>query len=194
MLNLYPLGRAIANGVLFPLYQFKVIGKENFPMEGGVLLCTNHIHNFDPEVVGITAPRPVHFMAKEELFSVPILGKILPHINAFPVKRGMSDRGALRNGLAILKEEKVLGLFPEGTRSKTGELGKGLAGAGFFALRSNAHIVPCAIIGPYKAFKRLKVVYGKPIDMAEYRKNKATPEEVTELIMSEINKLILAHK
>ena len=112
----------------------------------------------------------------------------------FLLKEGLSDRGALRNGLGILKEGNVLGLFPEGTRSKTGELGEGLAGAGFFALRSNAHIVPCAIIGPYKAFKRLKVVYGKPIDMEEYRKNKATPEQATELIMMEINKLILAHK
>ena len=179
---------------MFPIYQFRVIGKENLPSEGGVLLCTNHIHNFDPIVVGITSPRPIHFMAKEELFTVPILGKIMPLINAFPVKRGLSDRGALRKGLGILKEGNVLGLFPEGTRSKTGELGEGLAGAGFFALRSNAHIVPCAIIGPYKPFKRLKVVYGKPIDMEEYRKNKATPEQTTELIMMEINKLILAHK
>ena len=193
-MNLYPLGRSITNGVLFPIYQFRVIGKENLPSEGGVLLCTNHIHNFDPIVVGITSPRPIHFMAKEELFTVPILGKIMPHINAFPVKRGLSDRGALRKGLGILKEGNVLGLFPEGTRSKTGELGEGLAGAGFFALRSNAHIVPCAIIGPYKPFKRLKVVYGKPIEMEEYRKNKATPEQTTELIMMEINKLILAHK
>ncbi|HEY4549962.1 MAG TPA: lysophospholipid acyltransferase family protein [Bacillus sp. (in: firmicutes)] len=193
-MNLYPLGRSITNGVLFPIYQFRVIGKENLPSEGGVLLCTNHIHNFDPIVVGITSPRPIHFMAKEELFTVPILGKIMPLINAFPVKRGLSDRGALRKGLGILKEGNVLGLFPEGTRSKTGELGEGLAGAGFFALRSNAHIVPCAIIGPYKPFKRLKVVYGKPIDMEEYRKNKATPEQTTELIMMEINKLILAHK
>ena len=193
-MNLYPLGRSITNGVLFPIYQFRVIGKENLPSEGGVLLCTNHIHNFDPIVVGITSPRPIHFMAKEELFTVPILGKIMPLINAFPVKRGLSDRGALRTGLGILKEGNVLGLFPEGTRSKTGELGEGLAGAGFFALRSNAHIVPCAIIGPYKPFKRLKVVYGKPIDMEEYRKNKATPEQTTELIMMEINKLILAHK
>ena len=192
-MNLYPLGRSITNGVLFPIYQFKVIGKENLPSEGGVLLCTNHIHNFDPIVVGITSPRPIHFMAKEELFTVPILGKIMPLINAFPVKRGLSDRGALRKGLGILKEGKVLGLFPEGTRSKTGELGEGLAGAGFFALRSNAHIVPCAIIGPYKPFRRLKVVYGKPIDMEEYRQNKATPEKTTELIMNEIKNLIIAH-
>ena len=193
-MNLYPLGRSITNGVLFPIYQFRVIGKENLPSEGGVLLCTNHIHNFDPIVVGITSPRPIHFMAKEELFTVPILGKIMPLINAFPVKRGLSDRGALRTGLGILKEGNVLGLFPEGTRSETGELGKGLAGAGFFALRSKAQIIPCAVIGPYKPFKRLKVVLGKPIDFDDYRKNKVSAEEATELIMMEINKLILAHK
>ncbi|WP_338451778.1 lysophospholipid acyltransferase family protein [Niallia oryzisoli] len=192
-MNLYPLGRSICNFILFPIYQFKVIGKENVPKDGGVLLCCNHIHNFDPEVIGITSPRPIHFMAKEELFSVPVLGKILPHINAFPVKRGFSDRGALRKGLEVLNDGKVLGLFPEGTRSKTGELGKGLAGAGFFALRSNAHIVPCAIIGPYKPFKRLKVVYGKPIPMDEYRQNKASVEQVTEAIMNEIKHLITAH-
>ncbi|MGA5690397.1 lysophospholipid acyltransferase family protein [Cytobacillus pseudoceanisediminis] len=189
-MNLYSFAKAAVYGVLKPIYRFEVIGKENFPAEGGVLLCSNHIDNLDPPVVGINAPRPVYFMAKEELFNVPVLGKILPDLNAFPVKRGMSDREALRKGLGILKEGNVLGLFPEGTRSKTGQLGKGLAGAGFFALRSEAHVVPCAIIGPYKAFSRLKVVYGKPIDMKDLRERKASAEETTELIMSEIRKLI----
>ncbi|MBN8200300.1 MULTISPECIES: lysophospholipid acyltransferase family protein [Bacillaceae] len=189
-MNLYSFAKAAVYGVLKPIYRFEVIGKENFPAEGGVLLCSNHIDNLDPPVVGINAPRPVYFMAKEELFNVPVLGKILPDLNAFPVKRGMSDREALRKGLGILKEGNVLGLFPEGTRSKTGQLGKGLAGAGFFALRSEAHVVPCAIIGPYKAFSKLKVVYGKPIDMKELRERKASAEETTELIMSEIGKLI----
>lgn len=172
----------------------EVLGKEHFPKEGGVLLCANHIHNFDPPMVGITAPRPVHFMAKEELFNVPVLGKIVPHLNAFPVKRGMSDREALRKGLNVLKEGHVLGLFPEGTRSKTGELGKGLAGAGFFALRTDAQVVPCAIIGPYKAFGKLRIVYGKPIPMDELRKNKISAEETTEVIMNEINNLIVKNK
>ncbi|WP_394579713.1 lysophospholipid acyltransferase family protein [Cytobacillus firmus] len=189
-MNLYSFAKAAVYGVLKPIYRFEVFGKENFPKEGGVLLCSNHIDNLDPPVVGINAPRPVYFMAKEELFNVPVLGKILPDLNAFPVKRGMSDREALRKGLGILKEGNVLGLFPEGTRSKTGQLGKGLAGAGFFALRSEAHVVPCAIIGPYKAFSKLKVVYGKPIDMIELRERKASAEETTELIMSEIRKLI----
>lgn len=176
--------------ILTPIYRIEVLGTENIPSEGGVLLCSNHIDNLDPPVVGITSPRPVHFMAKDELFSVPVLGKIVSHLNAFPVKRGMSDREALRKGLAILKEGKVLGLFPEGTRSKTGIIGKGLAGAGFFALRSNAEVVPCAIIGPYKAFGKLKVVYGKPIDMQEIREKKLNAEQATDLIMSEIQKLI----
>jgi 1-acyl-sn-glycerol-3-phosphate acyltransferase len=193
-MNLYPFGKALCSGILSPIYQFKVIGKENFPTDGGVLLCSNHISNLDPPTVGIAAPRQVYFMAKEELFSTPVIGKILPHINAFPVKRGMSDREALRKGLSILKEGKVLGLFPEGTRSETGEIGKGLAGAGFFALRSKAHIVPCAVIGPYKPFKRLKVVIGKPIDFDVYRKNKVSAEEATDIIMNEIEQLILTYK
>ncbi len=193
-LTLYAFARSVCNLVLGPIYRFDVIGREHFPSEGGVLLCTNHIDAFDPPVVGITAPRPVHFMAKEELFTVPILGSIIKNVNAFPVKRGLSDREALRKGLAVLKEGHVMGLFPEGTRSKSGELGKGLAGAGFFALRTTAAVVPCAIIGPYKPFKRLKVVYGKPIDLSEARKNKVSAEETTEIIMNEIQKLINEHK
>lgn len=192
-MNLYSFAKAFVYGVLKPIYRFEVIGRENFPSEGGVLLCSNHIDNLDPPVVGINAPRPVHFMAKEELFSVPVLGKLVPHLNAFPVKRGMSDREALRKGLGILKEGKVLGLFPEGTRSKTGQLGKGLAGAGFFALRSDAYVMPCAIIGPYKAFSKLKVVYGKPIEMRELRERKASAEETTDVIMEEIRKLVEKH-
>ncbi|MEQ2528153.1 1-acyl-sn-glycerol-3-phosphate acyltransferase [Robertmurraya yapensis] len=193
-MSFYGFARSIVYGILKPFYRIEAIGRENIPKEGGVLLCANHIHNFDPPVVGIMAPRPISFMAKEELFNVPVLGKILPHVNAFPVKRGMSDREALRTGLKVLKEGKVLGLFPEGTRSKTGELGKGLAGAGFFALRTDADVVPCAIIGPYKAFSRLKVVYGKPIDMKTLRENKASAEETTEAIMQEIRKLIERYK
>jgi 1-acyl-sn-glycerol-3-phosphate acyltransferase len=193
-LTFYSFVRSAVYGALKPIYRFEVIGRENFPADGGVLLCSNHIDNLDPPVVGITAPRPVHFMAKEELFNLPVLGNIVRNLNAFPVKRGMSDREALRKGIALLKEGNVLGLFPEGTRSKTGELGKGLAGAGFFALRAPAHVVPCAIIGPYKPFKRLKVVYGKPLDMEEARKNRASADEVTEMIMQEIRQLIEQHR
>lgn len=193
-MNLYPLGKFLFSVVLYPFYRVKVIGKENFPKDGGVLLCTNHINNFDPPIVGMTCPRPVHFMAKEELFNIPILKSLLPRVHAFPVKRGMSDRKAFRNALSILKSGHVVGLFPEGTRSPTGELQDGLAGAGFFALRGEGVVMPCAIIGSYKPFRRLKVVYGKPIDMTTYREERVSAEEVTKVIMREIKKLIESNK
>jgi 1-acyl-sn-glycerol-3-phosphate acyltransferase len=188
--SLYPFARSVVAGILKPTYRIRVEGLENFPKEGGVFICTNHISNFDPPVVGITAPRKVLFMAKAELFKVPILKDLLHNFGTFPVNRGGSDREALRTGLKILKEGNVLGFFPEGTRSKDGELGKGLPGAGFFALRSSAAVVPCAIIGPYQPFKPLRVVYGKPISMDEYREKKITTEEMTEIIMGEIGKLL----
>lgn len=193
-MKFYTFAKSVVNAIFRPLYRIKAIGAEQFPKEGGVLLCCNHISNFDPIVVGIMIKRDVYYMAKEELFKVPVFGKVVEMCNAFPVKRGMSDREALRKGLKVLKEGHVLGLFPEGTRSKNGELGKGLAGAGFFALKSEAEVIPCAIIGPYKSFRKLKMVYGRPIDMKELRKNRASAEEVTELIMSEIHKLIIEHK
>ena len=87
-MNLYPLGKFLVSTIFYPLYRVKVIGKENFPKEGGVLLCANHIDNLDPPVVGMTCPRPVHFMAKEELFKVPILKSILPSVKHFLLNVG----------------------------------------------------------------------------------------------------------
>lgn len=189
-MNLYAFGKALVKTALSPLYRFEVIGAENFPKDGGILLCANHIHALDPPVVGMTAPRTVHFMAKEELFKLPVLGPILPQVNAFPVKRGMSDREALRMALKILKGGEVVGLFPEGTRSTDGVLKKGLSGAGFFALRGNADVVPCAIIGPYKMWRKVKVVYGEPLLMEPFRERKASADEVTEEIMASIQALL----
>lgn len=189
-MNLYTFGKALVKTALTPLYRFEVIGTEKFPDKGGILLCSNHIHALDPPVVGMTSPRTVHFMAKEELFKLPVLGKILPQVNAFPVKRGMSDREALRSALRILKNGDVVGLFPEGTRSTDGVLKKGLSGAGFFALRGNADVMPCAIIGPYKPFRKVKVVYGDPVLMEPFREQKASAEEVTAVIMASIQKLL----
>ncbi|RJS66944.1 lysophospholipid acyltransferase family protein [Priestia filamentosa] len=189
-MSIYGFARGVVKSILTPLFRVEIIGEENIPKDAGVIVCSNHISNFDPPVVGMTFPRPVYFMAKAELFKVPGLKTLLPKIYAFPVKRGLSDRDALRKGISILKEGGALGLFPEGSRSKDGKLGKGMAGVGFFALRSNAVIVPCAVIGPYKPFKKLQVVYGKPIDVTEMRKERVSSEEVTEVVMKEIGLLL----
>ncbi|WNB93707.1 lysophospholipid acyltransferase family protein [Bacillus sp. NEB1478] len=188
-MNLYSFGKWLCGTYFKAVYKPEIIGVENMPETGGILLCANHIHNFDPPLVGVASPRDVHFMAKAEIFSIPVLKSILPRVNAFPVKRGMSDKTALKTGIQLLKNGKVFGLFPEGTRSKTGEIGEGLAGAGFFALKSEAHIVPCAIVGQYKRGKKLKVIFGKPIDFTDLREQKASAKEATQLIMDHIAQL-----
>lgn len=190
MVTFYNVAKNIVKSILMPSYRIQVSGREHMPKTGGVLLCANHIDNLDPPVVGITSERPICFMAKEELFSRKWSAKLMRSLKVFPVKRGMSDREAMRTGLKILKDGQVLGLFPEGTRSKDGQLRKGMAGAGFFALRSNAAVVPCAIIGPYKLGRPLQVVYGPPVDMQPLKDRKATAEEATETIMNAIGELI----
>src|SRR5690625_5734041 len=165
------------------MLKIRVKDKENVTKKGPVIVCSNHTSNFDPPVLGITFPRTVNFMAKEELFRKKSLGWLLTRLNAFPVKRGFRDRQALRTGLKRLEEGHVLGLFPEGTRSKDGQLKQGLAGARFFAMRSKATVIPCAIIGSYEKFTPLKVVYGNPIEFESFNIEKTNAQEVTDVIM-----------
>lgn len=164
----------------------RVTGRENVPKDGPVLICSNHISNFDPPLLATHIRRKVHFMAKSELFNKKILGFIMYFVGAFPVRRGVVDRKSLKQGIQFLNEGQVLCLFPEGTRSKSGEIGKGLTGAGFFALRSDAAVVPVAISGRYGLFRRVNVVIGRPVPMQDLRTNKAKAEEATEVIMEEI--------
>ncbi|MEQ6376207.1 lysophospholipid acyltransferase family protein [Bacillaceae bacterium S4-13-58] len=187
---LYKFGKFLCSVIFRPIYHIKIHGKEKVPKSGPVIICSNHISNIDPLIVGITSPRVIHFMAKEELFKNNWIGWILKNVNAFPVKRGFRDRNALRKGLAVLEEKHVLGLFPEGTRSKDGQPKKGLAGAGFFALRSGAPVVPCAILGPYQKFKPLHVIYGEPMDIQKMIEEDLSAQEVTDRIMEEIQNLI----
>ncbi|MFC0470308.1 lysophospholipid acyltransferase family protein [Halalkalibacter kiskunsagensis] len=192
-MGIYQFGQSVSRMFLSTSYKVEVVGKENIPKDGATILCCNHIHNFDPPLLGAYINRQLHYMAKQELFEMPILKGLLPKLGAFPVRRGMSDKQAIRTAMKLLKEGHMIGLFPEGTRSKDGKVGKGLSGAGFFALRTDSTVIPCAIIGPYKSFRPLKLVYGEAIDFSELREQKASAEEATELIMSEIRQLIEKH-
>lgn len=151
----------------FKLMRWKIQGVENMPAEGPVILAINHQSIWDPLVAASSLPRKVSFMAKEELFSIPVLGKIFSKLGAFPVKRGQGDMNAIRQSLAILKEARVLGLFPEGTRSKDGEIQKGLPGMVLLMEKSKATVVPVKVYGTRnlltKGWGNIAVVVGKPM-------------------------------
>lgn len=188
-MSLYPFAKNLVWYLLKPFYRMEVHGTEHIPEDGPVIICSNHISNFDPPIVGGAATRDIHFLAKAELFKGKFFNYFFRKLNAVPIKRGTNDRQALREALTLLKEGKVLGLFPEGTRSKSGELGEGLSGIGFFALRSDAIVVPCVIIGPYKIGRKLKIVFGSPVEITSLRESKASAKEATEKIMTEISNL-----
>jgi len=172
---------------------WRVEGRDNLPAEGGAILCSNHISWWDPPLVGCVVKRRVHFMAKEELFKIPILGSILPALGAFPVRRGTPDRSAIRQALQVLKDGQVLGIFPEGTRSKTGHLQKAEPGTALLAIKSQAPLVPVAILGPYRLFRPIRVRIGAPFTVEEFYDQRLSSEVLgpaSEKIMAKIAELM----
>ena len=115
--------------ILFKIFlRLEVKGAENIPATGPLVIASNHLSLLYPPVIGVASTRKVHFMAKQELF-VPVLGDIYKLLGAFPVKRGGADRTAIKHGIDLMLDGGVLAIFPEGTRSKTGALGKAEPGA-----------------------------------------------------------------
>lgn len=170
-------------------FRFKVEGVERIPDEGPVILCANHISGFDPPIVGIALKRRVHFMAKEELFQIPVFSFIIRQLGAFPVKRGGVSKESIRHTISLLREGNILGIFPEGTTRGAGGIGK--KGAASFALKSGAVVIPVAIIGDYKFFRPMLVKYGEPVDLSEFNGGSSEDlERATEKIMSAIREML----
>lgn len=122
-------------------------GLELVPLTGPLLVCSNHVSNLDPLLLGARLPRVVHAMAKAEMFRNPVVRTYLELCNCFPVRRGQPDRRAMRAALAVLRSGGALVLFPEGHRSPNQAVQPFEAGAGYLALRSRVPVVPCAIWG-----------------------------------------------
>jgi len=177
-------------GLLFRWYnRWEVTGREHIPDSGGVLLIANHTSYADPPIAGPACPRPVNFMAKSELFQIPVLSSFIRRTHAFPVQRGAADQHALRRAVRLLQQNQVLLVFPEGTRSADGRLQPFEPGAAFIALASGAAVVPMAIDGadhvlprgrPFLLPGKLRVRFGPPVDLSRFRGRRRTPEVLQE--------------
>ncbi|MDR2399160.1 MAG: 1-acyl-sn-glycerol-3-phosphate acyltransferase [Endomicrobium sp.] len=152
--------------IMFKLfYRCHIEGVENIPKTGGAIIAPNHMSFFDPPLTGAAMKRPLYFMAKKELFDVPIFGWTIRQTNAFPVKREVQDMSAMRHAFSLLEEGHLLLMFPEGTRSKDGNLGKARAGAGMVACNAQVPLIPVKIknTNMMSKFKQIRIKYGKPI-------------------------------
>jgi 1-acyl-sn-glycerol-3-phosphate acyltransferase len=170
--TVYDVAKAAVHAFARLTFRYRVIGREKVPRTGGLLVVANHISNLDPPLLGIAVPRPVSYMAKKELFAMPILKQLLPHLNAFPVDRQAGGTAALRASLRMLKAGRCVGVFPEGGRNVTGT-NEEKAGAAFLAAASGVPVVPAAIVGTRKLrpFARITVVFGDPFTVERNRQS-----------------------
>jgi len=197
---LYRWTHRIANTVFGALGELEPHGHENIPRRGGVLLMCNHCSYLDPFIVGGAATREIHYMARHDVFGVPILAQFISALNGFPVKRGVADVAALRHTLSLLKSGKAVLVFPEGTRSTDGTLGKAHDGAGFIAFNANVPTIPVYVKGSSKLFPRhakwvrrakLTVTFGEALDFTAARELK-NRREAYRLIAEQIMQAIAA--
>jgi 1-acyl-sn-glycerol-3-phosphate acyltransferase len=173
---------------------YRVSGAERVPAQGAVIIASNHVSGWDPILVGLAIRRELHFLAKEELFRNPLLRRIITAYNALPVRRGGLDRRALRASLAVLERGGAVLLFPEGTRSASGDLREPKAGVGFLASKAGAVIVPAYIAGSgalRSAFLRrrpVEVTFGNPLT-SDRTDSSETYRATAERTMEEVRRL-----
>ncbi len=193
----------VAYYLLYPLFKIffrlEIKGRENLP-EGGALLVSNHKSYLDPIVLGLATKRPVSFMAKFELFQYPLFSALIKALYAFPVKRGEIDRRALREAIRRVKEGFLIGIFPEGTRSRSDEIGEFKPGLVLLVKLTEVPVIPAAVIGTEKVLRRkwlfpclskIKVIIGEGL---HFEADKVVSEEVIKTVRDKVVQLYREEK
>ena len=178
-------------------YKVEILGLDNIPSTGGVVLTCNHVSNFDPPLVGgfVGLKRDPIYIIKKELLSVPLVGAMLKSFGFIAIDRQRKggDLHALKSALKVIKEGKALFIFPEGTRSKTGKPLKPKAGIGFLIWHCNVPIIPIRVFNTEKLpfTRNLKVIVGKPfmLKKQEGKEGKEQFQDFADQVMQEIIKL-----
>lgn len=195
----YAGSKVVVVAVLRSLFRMEVTGREHEPPEGAFLAVSNHWSAFDPPVLGAALRRKVHFMAKQELFEIPLLRSWMRCIGTFPVRRGEPDRQAIRRALQVLQRGGVVGMFPEGTRNPRGYLLPAEPGAAFLALKAQVPILPVGILGTLEVLpkgarvprlRKILVRIGPPFRVDDLVNSPDRLQQASERIMAAIAELL----
>ena len=171
MTPLYRLGHTLCTAVAELAFRLKIYGRENLIEEGPAILASNHASFLDPPLVGVACRNEIFYLARKTLFEKPVIGPLLPRLNCIPIDRDRGDVAAVRAILRLLKEGKRTLVFPEGTRSKDGNLQPARGGLGLIIAKSLAPVVPIRVFGSFDALPRsggvhfcqVTLVVGKPL-------------------------------
>ena len=167
--HMWKLARVIIQSWFAPMIRLRVYGRDRVPT-GAAVVASNHIAGDDPIVLGMATPRSIRYMAKIELWRIPVLRAVIPHTGAFPVDRGNADRTTIMHARTVLRTGNLLGIFVEGTRQTTDEIGAARTGAAMCAVLEGATIIPACLIGTdhhgRNPFHQAAVAWGTPIDVS----------------------------
>jgi 1-acyl-sn-glycerol-3-phosphate acyltransferase len=187
------VGRVTIGSLIRAFVPLRVYGKEEMPKEGGLVLAFNHFHWIDPPVFGHACPRTIYFLAKVEAHRVPGLGQLIRAFGTISVRRGESDREAVRLMRETVRAGHALGLFAEGTRQRSGVPGKVQPGAAMAALQENVPVVPAAIHGTQSwrpgNWHPVSVAWGRPMRFDGLPKSGKGYREASAEIEREIHRL-----
>jgi 1-acyl-sn-glycerol-3-phosphate acyltransferase len=194
--------------VVYPTYfRWRVYNPERVPMQGPVVLASNHASYLDPTLIGAGLNRAIHYLAREDLFRLPLMGWVLPSLYVVPVDREGGGAKGLKTILDRLHTGAAIILFPEGTRTRDGVIGRARAGIGLTVIKSTCPVVPVRVFGTFEAYgrkmwiprpRRIAVKYGKPLDFSELRAEaqvcskarlKAIYQQAADEIMAAIDRL-----
>ncbi|MCK4532403.1 1-acyl-sn-glycerol-3-phosphate acyltransferase [bacterium] len=173
------------------LLSLKTYGRKNFPQKGKVIIAPNHTSYLDPPIVGVAVRRKIYSLAKKELFRVSLFGKTLKAINVIPIKRGGASGSSLKKVIDYLNSGEGVVVFPEGTRSKDGKLGKAKRGIGLLVVKAKAPVLPVLVEYNNSCFnfKSVKVKFGKLLYYNDFPENKESYEAISNDIIKQIRKL-----
>ncbi len=188
---MYPIIKFIVKIFCKVVFFVRVEGEENIPKDGAAILAANHTSLWDAPVILTATRRPMRTMGKAELFENKLLAPFLKMAGAFPVRRGTADITAIKTALKTLKDGGIFAIFPTGTRVKDGD-GDAKAGVALIAAKSGAPVIPVAIRGGYRIFKRVTIHVGKPLYVKNENGAKPSSDELkiyADAILDKINSL-----